>query len=358
VKVARTVLRRERRGNPPDLSDAHLDKLCNMIFDPKIFYQTYLKDYHRVKATYLKKILDDLPKYELDFFGKELDEEEKAYFRRTLKSDLRQTYFHAIETFFELFFALNPKGRKKFDDLNILYNLTNSEGPDTYSRITQIAENENSLEFLDEKIKFMGYEISIGHYLFYMGIFKAPSLSEELQYEINQSIQAVKYGIKIIASDFIHRQEYNAYKHGLRIIPATKAILFAKPETKEIKFKFDLNDSMSFYLKSKSPNELKIITKLFDIERDYAMTMFCSRLIHHLIFYRRMTMKFDKDAEKYPQFPITFFGKEPIAKCDKVNVSIQDIEYTVTMTDYYPDKSPQTSKSKIQKKKKKNKGNS
>jgi hypothetical protein len=326
-----------------------------MIVDPKIFYQTCLKDYHRIKATYLKKILDNLSKYEIDFFGNELDQEEKAYFRRTLKSDLRQTYFHAIETFFELFFALNPKGKSKYDDLNILYNLANSEGPDMYSRISQIAENDNSLDFLQEKLTFLGYQISIGHYLFYMGIFKAPSLSEELQKDINQSIEAIKYGIKIIASDFVNRQEYNAYKHGLRIIPATKAIWFAKSETKEIKVKLDLSDSMSFYLKTKSPNELKIITKLFDTERDYSMTMFCSRLIHHLVFYRRMMLRFKNDAEKYKQFPVTFFGKEPIEKCNKVNVAIQDLEFTITMTENDLNKSSNLNKTNSSRLK--NKGN-
>ena len=304
-----------------------------MIPDPKIFYQTYLKDYHGTKATYLKKILDDLPKYEKELFDKELDEEEKDQFRLTLKSDLRQTYFHAIETFFELFFALNPHGKQKFDDLNVLYNLANSAGPETYNKISQIALNENSLEFLDERIKFSGFDISIGHYLFYMGIFKAATLSKELQDEIDKSIDAIKYGLKILATDFINRDEYNAYKHGLRIIPAVKTFMLGDVKTNEIKIKWDLSDSMSFYLKSKSPNEVKIITKLSDIGRDYSMTMFCSRLIYHLIFYRRLTLKFEKDAEKYKQFPITFFGKEPIAKCNKVNVAIQDLEYTMTMTE-------------------------
>ena len=195
-----------------------------------------------------------------------------------------------------------------------------------------IALNENSLGFLDEKIKFSGYEISVGHYLFYMGIFKAASESNELQEEIDKSIDAIKYGVKILANDFINREEYNAYKHGLRIIPAVKAFMLGDFETNEIKIKWDLSDSMSFYLKSKSPNEIKIITKLSDIDRDFSMTMFCSRLIYHLIFYRRLTLQFEKDAEKYKQFPITFFGKEPIAKCNKVNVPIQDLEYTMTMT--------------------------
>ena len=304
-----------------------------MIPDPKIFYQTYLKDYHGTKATYLKKILDDLPKYEKEIFDKELDEEEKDQFRLTLKSDLRQTYFHAIETFFELFFALNPHGKQKFDDLNVLYNLANSAGPETYNKISKIALNENSLEFLDEKIKFSEFDISIGHYLFYMGIFKAATMSKELQDEIDKSIDAIKYGLKILATDFINREEYNAYKHGLRIIPAVKAFMLGDVKTNEIKIKWDLSDSMSFYLKSKSPNEVKIITKLSDISRDYSMTMFCSRLIYHLIFYRRLTLKFEKDAEKYKKFPITFFGKEPIAKCNKVNVAIQDLEYTMTLTE-------------------------
>ena len=90
---------------------------------------------------------------------------------------------------------------------------------------------------------------------------------------------------------------------------------------------------MSFYLRTKSPKELKIVTKLSDRERDYSMTLFCSRLIYHLIFYRRLVFKFEKDVIKYQNFPITFFDKEPIAKCSKINVEVQDIEYTVTMTE-------------------------
>ena len=45
-----------------------------MIFEPKIFYQTYLKDYHQIKAIYLMKMLDKLDeKYEEEFFGNKLD---------------------------------------------------------------------------------------------------------------------------------------------------------------------------------------------------------------------------------------------------------------------------------------------
>ncbi len=301
-----------------------------MIFEPKIFYQTYQKDYHKVKAIYLKKMLDNLPKYGEEFFGKELDQDDLIEFRRTLKSDLRQTYFHSIETFFELFFALNPKGKQEYDDESVLFALTNSNWQDTYRRIKDITKNENALDFLDERIEFLGYDITIGQYLFYMGIFSTDKFSPELFENIKESIEAIKYGIKTIAADFFNREEYNAYKHGLRIIPSASKFMLADAATMEVKMEWDLSESMSFYSKTNYPDELKVVTKVFDVERDYQMTYFCSNLINHLIFYRRIAMKFEGDKEKFEQFQITMFGKEPIEKCNKGNVSIQDLVYTVT----------------------------
>src|SRR5690606_21107611 len=116
-------------------------------------------------------------------------------------------------TFFELLFSLNPKGKKVYDDEFVLFNLTNSKWQDNFTRIKKIAENENELDFLDEKISFLGYEITIGHYLFYMGIFDKSKFPKELFDDINESIEAIKYGVRIIANDFISREEYNAYKH-------------------------------------------------------------------------------------------------------------------------------------------------
>lgn len=298
-----------------------------MIFDPKIFYQTYLKDFHRIKVTYLKKILDNLPQYEQDFFGKDLTEEERKDFSFTLMSDLRQTYFHSIETFFDLFFALNPRGKEQYDDEYVLFRLTNSNWTDTYTQIKEIAKNETALDFLDEKIIFSGFEITIGQYIFYMGFFSDKKFSPEFFKDIFDSIDAIKYGMRILASDFINREEYNAYKHGLRIIPASKSFMLADAETSEIKMKWDLSKSMSFYLKTRNPNELTVVTKLFDIERDYSMTSFCHNLIYHMVYYRQLAMTVVKDKGK--KIPITLFGKEPIDKCRKTNVAIQDIEYTV-----------------------------
>ncbi|RAI72903.1 hypothetical protein HMF3257_39040 [Spirosoma telluris] len=80
-----------------------------MIFDPQIFYKSFLKNFHRHKVIYLKELLDNLSKYEDKFLTNKPLHEDSNELQLTLKSDLRQTYFHAIETFFELFFAFKPK---------------------------------------------------------------------------------------------------------------------------------------------------------------------------------------------------------------------------------------------------------
>jgi len=136
--------------------------------------------------------------------------------------------------------------------------------------------------------------------------------------------------VKIIAKDFVNREEYNAYKHGLRLIPASSKFMLADAKTMDIKLEWDIKDSMSFYLKTRYPDELKVVTKLFDFERDYQMTIFCSNMIHSMIFFRRLMYRFKADEEKFDKVPILFFGKDPIEKCNKTNVPIQDMVYTVT----------------------------
>jgi hypothetical protein len=298
------------------------------MFNPKNFYQYFLVEYHKFKIISLKKILSDLPKYEKEFFGKELELEERNAYRQTLKSELRQAYFHSIETFFELFFALDPTHKTTFNDENILFDITNSNPKQTYERIQKIVKDKNALDFLDKEIKILNHEITIGHYIFYFVFFSNEKFSQRIYDEIKESIVAIKYGIKIIAKDFINREEYNCYKHGLRIIPAFKEFMVAQADNLENKFSWNLSDSMSFYNKTKNSNELKLTTKLFDSERDYLMSYFCSNLIFNMIYYRRVSLC--KESIKEKEIPIPIFGIKEVKDCDKINVEIQDLVWTVT----------------------------
>jgi hypothetical protein len=301
-----------------------------MIFDPKIFYDKYLTNYHWNKALYIKKILDDVSKYEVDFFGRTLSETDRDEIQKTLKADLRQTYFHAIETVFELFFALNPQNHTELDDRFVLFRMTNANWTQNYRTIQKIAKEADYLEFLSDEIDFMGNKISIGHYLFYMGIFSKEKFPEEVFSQIDESIEAVKYGLRILAQDFSGKDEYNAYKHGLRIIPATSKLMAADAKTMEVKVEWDISEGMSYYLKTKKADELTVVTQLFDPERDFQMISFCSNLIEHMIKYRKIVFDPDKEKKANQQVAIKFFAKEPIDDCRKVNVNIQNLVYTVS----------------------------
>ncbi|MVM42306.1 hypothetical protein GO730_39115 [Spirosoma sp. HMF3257] len=192
--------------------------------------------------------------------------------------------------------------------------------------IREIAENETALDFLNETVTFMGYQISIAHYLFYPCLLPTGKFPDEVFEHVKESIDAAAYGIRRIATDFIDREEYNAYKHGLRLIPASSKLQFADPDTMKIQLEWDISQSMSYYVKTKKPGDIRIETKLFDSERDYRMTLFCSNLIYNLVYYRQVM--FYKPDDPKAQLAIHFFEKEAIDECNKVNVPIQDLVFS------------------------------
>ena len=174
---------------------------------------------------------------------------------------------------------------------------------------------------------FNRYIHSLGHYLFYYGIDGNEKFKEVFGEKLLQSLEAIKYGIRMIAKDFIDRDEYNSYKHGLRIIPAFKNISFFKVGTMEQVVNWDLEESMSFFGRTKSDEESKIITKVFDPNRDYQMAYFCSNLISNMIYYRREAFDTKKDPKAL--MGLQFFSEEAINNCYKTTVEVQDLVYTI-----------------------------
>lgn len=297
------------------------------MFDPTIFFSSYLDDYHKFKAITIKNILDNLDTHTESIFGEKLSAENKEAYKKTMQADLRQTYFHAIETFFELFFCLNPLNKKFMGDKNVMIALTQSNWRESYDQIKQIASDEKALDFLNTEIDMNKFKVTVGHYIFYYRISGEQKFDDRFSEKIAASLEAIKYGIRLVAKDFIDREEYNCYKHGLRIIPALKELSIVDMKTMEPHIKWNLEDSMSFFLKTKMSDEVKISTKVFDSNRDFQMTHFCSNLISNMVYYRKMAFDIKKDPKS--QMAMVFFGKEQVSDCDKINVELQNLEYTV-----------------------------
>ena len=80
--------------------------------------------------------LDNLDDLNNKLLKKEFDRTLTTNTKFILQAELRQNYFHAIESFFEIFFALIPDGEKVPDNTNIVQRLVKSNWRKNYNKIT------------------------------------------------------------------------------------------------------------------------------------------------------------------------------------------------------------------------------
>jgi len=275
----------------------------------------------------LKTIIDNVDNFHSDFLEGVIQEYAREDHLRTLKSEIRQTVYHAIETTFELIFALSPASGRQPDDTQLPAKLSQSNWRENYQRINDIADNDTSLDFLDKKLNIQGHSIPISRYLFYHGIMPNNKAIQKKYLDlINPSIVAIKLGLKTIAQEFIDRGEYNSYKHALRIVPSITHFWILNAETEKSIIDWDLSDSMTFIQPGEDDNEIEIVTRLFDTNRDIELVLFCSNLISNMILLRRAAFQVIKDRERVP---ILYFGDKEVKNLNTRGVPIQDLKYKI-----------------------------
>lgn len=303
-----------------------------METSPEAFYATYIKEYHEVKANYLFSLLNDIEKVNEHLKSKEIVKEDVSVpltnnTKFILQTDLRQNYFHCIETFFEFFFAFLPVNEKVPDNSKIVRQLVKANWQKNYNRIEQIAKGKMKLNFLNKEIEVLGHKVTIGHYLFYPGTFSKDKFGGSWYEMISDSLENIQNVIKILASDFCPRDEYKAYKHTMRAFPNYESLHLLDFETKEEKLSFDLSNSISFQIYNDKKKETIIKTKMLDPQRDFDMTKQCSRLIHNMVELRNVMFNRNEDnGDK--KVAILLFNEENVTKSSKHNVDIQDLSFS------------------------------
>lgn len=280
----------------------------------KEFYLGFQADYFAYRQMRLKRELEFLTNNPTtnqidDIYDYSVDDH-----LRSIKIDIRQTYFQSIETVFELLFSFKPIGTEFRDD-QVFSNLIKRK--DHYEDIRKFASGEGGLEFLEQTFEFDGHGSMLGiQYLFY-GFLTDDKLGGQLV----ESLQAIRNVLKIIATDISDRKEYNSYKHGLRIFPVGKSFSIHDHKTMEEIIKWDIKDSMSFMEKDEKSGQIDVVTRLFDPERDHNLTIMCNNLISNLIMIRRSSYQ-----EKDKKTCIVVFKTEDVIKLSKPNVKIQDLK--------------------------------
>jgi len=249
----------------------------------KGFYSSYAYDYHTYKISTLQAILKNTTDFNDRYLGDDLVGFEETDFTRFLKSEIRMTCFHAIETLFELIFGLEPSNGK-CNDYELLQVISTSDFRKNYARIGQMASNEAEFDFLDIQTP------DFGNYPLWMHIFYfAPPNDPEVKKVLEESNIAIRMFLKEVATTFSNRNEYNAYKHGIRALNMFQEFGMSDLDDSN-PVSFDLNDSMSFFTVEKDKGKVVaqiINTKLFNTNKDIKMTLLCSRLIANIILRRK-----------------------------------------------------------------------
>lgn len=251
-------------------------------FNYKDFYRKYQVDYWLYKIVSLKNIFDnfDLVK---NILYKDITDTDDDSLKLMLKTEIHFTYYQIIETLFELIFALQK-------DPELLWYYISFSRFKSYEKIEKIAKGK--IDFLNDpisvvdKITRIKYDIMFIEWLFYSS--KLNIDDKDRSDNFNNIIKT----LIIFAKDFTNRDDYNAFKHSLRIIPCNTGITLSKKD--------DQNNIKSLYLKGSDGFEflvkhtsktgfetIKKVTKSYDFKRDFNMSIIGIQLISNILRSKR-----------------------------------------------------------------------
>jgi len=243
--------------------------------EPEIFYKLYPYDFWLNKANMLKSKIDSKSTASDDIGMSGYGSDQERY-QRMLKYELHFTYFQQVEALFELLFALQNK-----DDKHIWLYLSNSNWPKNFEKIKKIGNGE--LDIDSQTIELTnGERRSFLEWAFYTGINHKMS-KENLQ----NTLTKAKRLLQQAAKDFVDRQSYNAYKHGLRILPLLENDNLKDERIDQAIGDIDFSNSFTYLEFQKDGSGFSEITVTYNPEQDIERIKFMSLLMSNMIRNRR-----------------------------------------------------------------------
>lgn len=213
-------------------------------------------------------------------------------FKLSVKMDIRMTSLMAMDTLFELIFALLPDYKQRIQDDNILHNLSKKQ--QYYRDLGKYLNGSKgrfealkwSIDYHNKK-KNTGYRCSVLRHLFYKGIFE-----NQKEEEIKHSIEVIEKLLKMLGKEINeNREELNSFKHGLRVFPYLKNFYIRDADEKDHEIQFDLSNSISYLTIDKHQKLRTINTSQLKPDRDLTLTAICSNLIYNMIITRKTDLE-------------------------------------------------------------------
>ena len=240
------------------------------------FFKLYQVDYWLYKQSMLKFYLDSYD--ELKENSQELIKKvDDVDYINMLKLEIHFTYFQMIEALFELIFAVETAYEKKNDE-GLWFYLSFSDWGNNYDRIKKISNRNEKILYkkveTDNQMSFIQY------------VFQFVYDSDLDSTLMEKQIDNIRESLIVFARDFSDRNDYNAYKHSLRLYHSPMKMAVAKEGTKNFEILGQTENAISFLEKDKD-GTIYETSKGFDPSRDYNMSLLIDLLIKNIINTRR-----------------------------------------------------------------------
>lgn len=196
------------------------------------FYRSYDEAFLYRKAETLMLLVDDVEKYKSALLGEDSKNFDQRKFVETLNAEIHFTEFHQFEAFFAVLIAI-------FQDLPHWLYLT------TYTS-REIKGKVNA--FLDRDLKTVSNRLVDNSNDFINSAVYAGFMSdnESIAQRWQENIDNIFWFITRLARKYIEGTEYNAYKHGLRVITGPTFIKFSPTGQPDKGFQYSSDNSIRF----------------------------------------------------------------------------------------------------------------
>lgn len=254
------------------------------------FYKLYDQSYWIRKSNFLKSTYDNHKRI-TNYYNKNLKAElgtDNDLFRKSIALDIHFLGFQMIECLFELIFALLKRDQK-----HLWFEISNSDWKQNDGYIERISKNDFTVLDLNKRVTVQindqKVQIDKLRWIFYY-------LGFDRNNEVNwaESIGIIRKVLVIVAQEFVERDSYNSYKHGLRLYNGRFGISISNDNNPNLSLINSSSENGITYLTNKLKNEdtkTKYLipqktTELIDIERDHKRNVIVGELIHNIIASR------------------------------------------------------------------------
>lgn len=282
-----------------------------MILTHEIFFNSFQYNFFEYKQSSIEYLMERSSEELKEIAGGTANYSEED-FKRGLKMDARLTYLLAVDTLFELVFALLPSKKLEIMDEKIIdqLNRNNKYFPEL---VKLLSDKPNDFKKLKYTINYNdGYSCDVLRYIFYDGLFNT-----EFEKDISTSMIVMHEAILFFAKEALdNRAEINSYKHGLRLLPTFGSLIISNSSDKGKNVEFDLKNSIAFQTKNKNTKTIHSIP--LDYKKDVQLTYFISQMLHNLFQTRRR--KYRKAENNEGTFFVAF-TENSLSDARKANLS-------------------------------------